>query len=91
MTYLDQYKKKGYLIVNDVYSSSEVDQIKEIVNNLDLEKVEHSKDKSCYPFRITNIIPKNNKLREIVEKEKAMTILEECIEDKVIFFKEFAF
>ena len=44
MTYLDQYKKKGYLIVNDVYSSSEVDQIKEIVNNLDLEKVEHSKE-----------------------------------------------
>lgn len=88
MTYLDQYQKKGYLIVNDVYSSSEVDQIKEIVNNLDLEKVEHSKDKSGYPFRITNIIPKNNKLREIVEKEKAMAILEECIEDKVIFFKD---
>ena len=88
MNYLDQYTKNGYLILNDVYSDNEVDSMKSIVNNLELDKYEHSKDKSGYPFRITNIIPKQNELKKIVEKNNILSILEECMEDKVVFFKD---
>jgi len=88
MKYLDQYNKNGYVVIEDVYTSSEVDQMKKIIGNLDLNTVEHSKDKSGYPFRITNIIPKHNELRNIVEKSSVMTALEECIEDKIFFFKD---
>ncbi len=88
MGFGDQYNKKGYIILNDIYTSSEVDGIKNIVNSLDIEKFEHSKDSSGYPFRITNILPKNDELKKIIEKPKVLSVLKECIGDDVIFFKD---
>ena len=88
MNYLDQYNKNGYLIIENAYTDDEVKSIKDIVNNLKLDQYEHSKDKSGYPFRITNILPKQDQLKKIVEKKNVLSILQECMEDKVIFFKD---
>ena len=88
MNYLDLYNKNGYFTLENIYSLSEIMMMKDIIKNLDLNKYEHSKDKSVYPFRITNIIPKNEKLKKIVEKPKILSILKECIGDDVIFFKD---
>ena len=88
MNYFEEYNKNGYFILKDLYSSSEVDQIKEIVKNLKIEKFEHSKDETGYPFRITNIIPKNNNLKKIIEKPEVLKILKECMGDDVVFFKD---
>tara|TARA_Y100001958_G_C20841668_1_gene287963 strand:+ start:36 stop:245 length:210 start_codon:yes stop_codon:yes gene_type:complete len=64
MNFGEEYNNKGYIILKDIYSSEEVDKIKSIVNDLDIEKFEHSKDASGYPFRITNILPKNKELKK---------------------------
>lgn len=88
MNFADQYKKKGFIVLNDAYSSEEVDKIKSIVNSLEIEKFEHSKDINGYPFRITNILPKNEKLKKLIEKPKVLSVLKECIGDEVIFFKD---
>ena len=82
----DQYNKNGYLILENIYSSAEVDKIKKIVNELDVEKFEHSKDKDGYPFRITNILPKKKELKKLIEKPEILSILKECIGDNVVFF-----
>ena len=84
----DQYNKNGYLILENIYSSAEVDKIKKIVNELDVEKFEHSKDKDGYPFRITNILPEKQELKKLIEKPKILSILKECIGDNVVFFKD---
>jgi ectoine hydroxylase-related dioxygenase (phytanoyl-CoA dioxygenase family) len=84
----DQYNKNGYLILENIYSSAEVDKIKKIVNELDVEKFEHSKDKDGYPFRITNILPKKKELKKLIEKPEILSILKECIGDNVVFFKD---
>ena len=83
MNFLDQYNKNGYLIIENAYTDDEVKSIKNIVNNLKLDQYEHSKDKSGYPFRITNILPKQDQLKKIVEKKNVLSILQECMEDKV--------
>ena len=88
MSFKDEYKNNGYTILRDVYSPNEVEQIKNIVNSLDIESYEHSKDKNGYPFRITNILPKNQNLKKIIEKPEVLKILKECIGDDVIFFKD---
>ena len=41
MDFKEEYNSKGYTILKDVYSSSEVSNIKNIVNSLDIEKYEH--------------------------------------------------
>ena len=48
----DEYNNNGYIILKDVYSSIEVDKIKSIVNKLNIEKFEHSKDASGYPLEL---------------------------------------
>ena len=83
-----EYNNKGYIILDDIYSIEEVDKIKSIVNDLDIEKFEHSKDASGYPFRITNILPKNKELKKLIEKPKVLSMLKECIGDDVMFFKD---
>ena len=88
MNFKDEYKNNGYTILRDVYSPNEVEQIKNIVNSLDIESYEHSKDKNGYPFRITNILPKNQNLKKIIEKPEVLKILKECIGDDVVFFKD---
>ena len=88
MDYLNKYKKDGYIAIDCAYTPQEVDSMKNIVNNLNLDQYEHSKDKSGYPFRITNIIPKQKELRKIVENSKVLSVLQECMEDKVLFFKD---
>ncbi len=88
MNFKEEYNTKGYTILKDVYSSNEVSNIKNIVNSLDIEKYEHSKDKNGYPFRITNILPNNENLKKIIEKPEVLSILKECIGDDVIFFKD---
>ena len=82
-----EYKENGYVIIPDVYSQNEVDEIRNFVKKLDLGTLEHSKDKTGYPFRITNILPKNQKLKRLIEKPEIISILKECIGDDVIFFK----
>ncbi len=84
----NQYSKNGYVILNDVYSSDEVDKIKSIVQELDIDKFEHSKDSNGYPFRITNILPKNKELKKLIEKPRVLSLLKDCIGDDVIFFKD---
>ena len=69
----DEYNDNGYIILSDVYSSIEVDKIKSIVNKLNIEKFEHSKDANGYPFRITNILPKNKELKKLIEKPKVLS------------------
>ena len=88
MDYLNKYKKDGYIAIDCAYTPQEVDSMKNIVNNLNLDQYEHSKDKSGYPFRITNIIPKQKELQKIVENVKVLSVLQECMEDKVLFFKD---
>ena len=83
-----QYNNDGYIILKNVYSSTEVEKIKNIVKGLDIEKFEHSKDASGYPFRITNILPKNKELKNLIEKPKVLSLLKECIGDDVVFFKD---
>ena len=84
----EEYNNNGYIILKDIYSNEEVNRIKSIVNDLDIEKFEHSKDASGYPFRITNILPKNNELKKLIEKPEVLKILKECIGDNVMFFKD---
>lgn len=88
MSFLDEYKNKGYFVLENLYTSDEVDKIQEIVNALNLDDFEHSKDKTGYPFRITNILPKNKELKKIIEKPKILSILKECIGDDIVFFKD---
>ena len=83
-----EYQEKGYLVIPDVYSESEVDKIRNTVKQLDLNMFEHSKDKTGYAFRITNILPKKQELKKIIEKPKIISILKECIGDDVVFFKD---
>ena len=72
MNFKEEYKNNGYTILRDVYSPNEVEQIKNIVNSLDIESYEHSKDKNGYPFRITNILPQNQNLKKIIEKPEVL-------------------
>ena len=88
MSFLDEYKNKGYFVLENLYTSDEVYKIQEIVNALNLDDFEHSKDKTGYPFRITNILPKNKELKKIIEKPKLLSILKECIGDDIVFFKD---
>ena len=88
MNYSEEYNKNGYLILENLYTSTEVDEIKEIVKNLKIDDFEHSKDKTGYPFRITNILPKNKNLKRIIEKPEILKILKECMGDDVVFFKD---
>ena len=87
MNYSEEYNKNGYLILENLYTSTEVDEIKEIVKNLKIDDFEHSKDKTGYPFRITNILPKNKNLKRIIEKPEILKILKECMGDDVVFLK----
>ena len=43
------------IFLKNIYTNQEVDKIKKLVNELDVNKFEHSKDKTGYPLRITNI------------------------------------
>ena len=88
MNYADEYKKNGYFILKNLYSTSEVEEIQKIVKDLDIDNFEHSKDDTGYPFRITNILPKNKQLKKIIEKPDVLKILKECIGDDVVFFKD---
>ncbi len=88
MDLVTKYNNDGYILLENIYTESEVDRIKKLVNELDISKFEHSKDKTGYPFRITNILPKNKELKKIVEKPEILSILKKCIGDEVIFFKD---
>jgi len=88
MNYSKEYREKGYLLIHDVYSDKDVDEIRNFVGKLNLEKYEHSKDKTGFPFRITNILPKNKELKKLIEKPKVLSILKQCIGDEVILFKD---
>ena len=57
MDYLNKYKKDGYIAIDCAYTPQEVDSMKNIVNNLNLDQYEHSKDKYGYPFIGNHWIP----------------------------------
>ena len=88
INYSKKYRENGYLIINDVYSEKDVDEIRNLVSKLNLEKFEHSKDKTGYPFRITNILPRNQELKKLIEKPEIFSILKQCIGDDIVFFKK---
>ena len=88
MDIASEYNKNGYFLLENAYSDNEVDKIKNSVSKLNLEKIEHSKDKTGYPFRITNILPKNQELKKLIEKPEIFSILKQCIEDDIVFFKD---
>ena len=88
MDLVSKYNNDGYFLLENIYSDREVDKIKKLVNELDISKFEHSKDKTGYPFRITNILPKHNELKQIVEKPKILKILKDCLGDDIVFFKD---
>lgn len=88
MNVSNDYSKNGYVLIPNLYSSDEVDKIRKIVNEIKIEDYEHSKDNNGYPFRITNILPRNKSLKEFIEKPKILSILKECIGDDVVFFKD---
>lgn len=88
MDFTAQYNKDGYFVLENLYTASEVDEIKDIVNNLNVDEFEHSKDKTGYPFRITNILPKNQKLKKLIEKPEILSIFKKCMGDDVVFFKD---
>ena len=64
-----------------------MDKIKSIVNKLNIEKFEHSKDASGYPFRITNILPKNKELKKLIEKPKVLSLLKSASVMMLFFLK----
>ena len=64
MDIASQYSKNGYFLLENAYSDDEVDKIKSLVSKLNIEEFEHSKDATGYPFRITNILPKNLELKK---------------------------
>ena len=39
MSFSEQYHKNGYVILENVYTEEEVDKIRSIVNNLDIENL----------------------------------------------------
>ena len=41
MNYSEEYNKNGYIILKNLYTSSEVDEIQQIVNDLNIENFEH--------------------------------------------------
>ena len=86
--YSKEYRENGYVIIHDFYSEKDVDEIRNLVGKLKLEKYEHSKDNTGYAFRITNILPKNQELKRLIEKPEVLSILKQCIGDEVIFFKD---
>jgi len=88
MDIASQYSKNGYFLLENAYSDDEVDKIKSLVSKLNIEEFEHSKDATGYPFRITNILPKNLELKKLIEKPEILSILKQCIGDDVIFFKD---
>ena len=85
MDIASQYSKNGYFLLENAYSDDEVDKIKSLVSRLNIEEFEHSKDATGYPFRITNILPKNQELKKLIEKPKIISTLKQCIGDDVIF------
>lgn len=88
INYSKEYRENGYVIIHDFYSEKDVDEIRNLVGKLKLEKYEHSKDNTGYAFRITNILPKNQELKRLIEKPEVLSILKQCIGDEVIFFKD---
>ena len=88
INYSKEYRENGYVVIHNVYSEKDVDEIRNLVSKLKLEKYEHSKDKTGYAFRITNILPKNQELKRLIEKPEVLSILKQCIGDEVIFFKD---
>ena len=58
MNYSEEYNKNGYIILKNLYTSSEVDEIQQIVNDLNIENFEHSKDKTGYPLELQIFYPK---------------------------------
>ena len=88
MDLVTKYNNDGYFLLKNIYTNQEVDKIKKLVNELDVNKFEHSKDKTGYPFRITNILPKHSELKKIVEKPEVLSILKKCMGDEIIFFKD---
>ena len=88
MNYIDQYNKNGFFILKKFYSKNLSHKILNKINSLDADKYENSKEKNGHAFRITNISKKNKDLVDLYLTKKLRKVLQDCIGDKIVYFKD---
>ena len=88
MNNIDQYKKIGFFILRKFYSKSLSRKILNKINSIDIDKYENSKEKNGHPFRITNISKKNKDLVDLYLTKKLKNVLQDCLGDKIVYFKD---
>ena len=83
-----EYNKNGFVIIRGLYSSKQSKKILNKIKSLNVDNYENSKEKNGYPFRITNISNDNPDLVSLYRNKKVDKILEDCLGDKILYFKD---
>lgn len=88
LDYYNSYKNKGYFVIDDVYSDSDLNMIDNKIKNI----LNDNNDKKYYYYEKINNEPQLKKiegfiknspdLRKLIEKDYIMDILKTCIEDE---------
>lgn len=90
MDYLNEYKTKGYFIIENMYNDKEINEMISLINNVKLSNKTETitRDKNNNILRLENILHNNEVLKKKIEKKEILDILNKCIESDVILFKD---
>lgn len=88
MNYINQYNKNGFFIIRAFFSKNRSLKILKKIQSLNAEKYENSREKNGHVFRLTNISKKNKNLVKLYLTKKLNYLLQKCIGDKIVYFKD---
>lgn len=89
MDYINQYKRKGFFLIENIYSDNEVEELLNLIDKLDTNSMTDTitRDNNKI-FRVENVIYDNELLKNKIEKNNVLTILNKCMGEDVILFKD---
>ena len=88
MELIDNYKKNGFIFLENIYSNDEIQNIKSIINDYKINDFNNTLDENNKSLRIESIVYQNKDLKKIVEKDNIIEILNKCIDSEVVLFKD---
>jgi len=88
MELINNYKKDGFIFLENMYSDDEIENIKSIINNYKMNDYNNTLDENNKSLRIESIVYQNKDLKKIIEKDNIIKILNKCIDSEVVLFKD---
>lgn len=88
MELIDNYKKNGFIFLENIYSNDEIQNIKSIINDYKMNDFNNTLDENNKSLRIESIVYQNKDLKKIIEKNNIIEILNKCIDSEVVLFKD---